>query len=36
MGSRIARRLVAAGHSLAAWSRSGVPADLAAHARPKI
>ena len=35
MGSRIARRLLAAGHTVGVWSRSGVAAaDLAAYARP--
>lgn len=34
MGSRIARQLLAKGHTLQLWSRSGVPAELAAYANP--
>ncbi|NOU30699.1 MAG: NAD(P)-dependent oxidoreductase [Polyangiaceae bacterium] len=36
MGSRIARRVAAAGHELRVWSRSDVPADLASSARPTL
>lgn len=33
MGSRIALRIAAAGHTLTVWNRSGVPDELAAHTR---